>query len=216
MDQSVRYEDDNSLRPAVEKVARVASTDDEWSALVNDRHAPYDESDFTEMVNAVRGFSVGRPKPSLDSRARDYRRYQGERSALEAKGMTEDFREKLFGQKAPPYQHVIEAKEWIESHQARRETKRLSIEATVPANLGEEESLIWLGNYLAEQVGAQGLRRLLGNFDVLQDISWSMPILEYYILNPDEEIETRYLPAPDGTPLGELRSKGNQLAQSLG
>ena len=91
----------------------------------------------------------------------------------------------------------------------------MSIEATVPAKLSGEESLIWLGNYLADHLGAQGLGRLWGNSDVLQNIAWSMPILEYYILNPDEEIDTRCVPAPDGTPLGELRSKGDQLAQFL-
>ena len=101
----------------------------------------------------------------------------------------------------------FEAAEWIESQVKACETKRLSIEFTIPAKLGQLESLIWVEEFLTKQLAcysrpfvgeddARELLRLLENSGAVRGIGWSMPILDYLGVNPEGEISIPPARAP--------------------
>jgi len=222
----VRYEDEESFRQAVEKESRVSLTDTEWAHLAEDRYEPFDDLDVAGLVEAVRRFDSQRPKPSSEQKARRHRLAHVERAALEAREMTEEFREKLFGHKQPPYRNQgLEAAEWIESQVRECESGRLSIEVTVPSKLGPMESLLWANEYLAQQLArcspttednnGHALERFLKESDAIRGLNLSMPMLEYLGVNATGAVSIRRVQAPDGTFLGDLQSKAEQLAKAL-
>ena len=222
----VRYEEEESFRQAIEKESRISLTDAEWSNLVQDTHAPYDGYNFTELVNAARESSKTRSNSSQSIKTRRHRIAHVERAGLEASQMSEEFREKIFGKKQPPFPNQgLEAAAWIESQVEACATKQFGIEVTLPANLGPIESLIWLKEFLTRELEgyppftgndtARELHRFLGKSGAVRSVNWGMPILEYIGPNSEGEICVRRVQAPDGTLLGKLQSMGEHLAQAL-
>lgn len=223
---NARFEDEESFRQEVEKESMVSLTDVEWSELTRDCHAPYDSLSFTEMVNAVRSSSARRPKSSAGLKARSHRVAHVERAGQEAKQITEDFRQRLFGQKHPPFPNqAIKAAEWIESLVEGPSTGRLTLEVTIPAELEMMESLVWLRDYLTQNLGqfdssehndgALQLNRFQKQADAIRSIQWGVPILSYLGMNPEGEFGIKRVHARDGTLLGSLQDMGEQLAEAL-
>jgi hypothetical protein len=186
---------------------------------------PYDDLDVTELVQALREALSHQRKPSLAEKARRYRRAHAERAALEARGMVESFRKELFGHREPPFPNrEIEAAEWIEAQVQKPETKQFNIGVTVPARLGRLESLIWLKDYLAENLNhfspadsdgdSLRLRQYLDACPAVRNSGWGMPLLAYLGVNPEGEIGIKRVQAPDGTLLGRLQRMAEQLAKS--
>jgi hypothetical protein len=186
---------------------------------------PYDDLDVADLVQAAREALSHWRKPSLEEKARRHRRAHVERAALEARKMVESFRKQLFGHKEPPFPNRgIEAAEWIEAQVQKPETRRFKIEVTVPVGLGRLESLIWLRDYLVENLGpcspadsdddSLRLRQSLEACPAVRNIGWSMPLLAYLGVNPEGEIDIKWVQAPDGTQLGRLQRMAEQLAKS--
>jgi hypothetical protein len=223
--KSNEYHDAIALRQEVERKSRRSLTDGEWAMVAPNWSEPYDDLDVAELVQAVREALSHQRKPSLEEKARRHRRAHVERAALEAREMVESFRKELFGHKEPPFPNRrIEAAEWIEAQAQKPETKRFNIEVTVPVGLGRLESLIWLRDYLAENLSpfspadsdddSLRLRQSLEACPAVRKIGWAMPLLTYLGVNPEGEIEIKRVQAPDGTLLGRLQRTAEQLAKS--
>ena len=222
----MRYEDSESFRQAVERESRVSLTDTEWLNLTQDFFAPYDAFDVTEIVNAVRNSSIRRPDSSVGQKARSHRRAHVERAGHEAKQMTEEFRDELFGHKYPPFPNQgIEAAEWIESQVSSPITGRLTLEVTIPAELKMMESLVWLKDYLTQHLGHYSnpeledngllLNRFQEEANAIRSIQWGTPILTYLGINPEGEVGIKRVHAHDGTLLGKLQGMAEILAKAL-
>jgi len=221
------YEGQQELRRAVEIAAKRSVTDKEWDIVAPSWNEPYDDSDLTELLDAVRYLDSTQPKPSAEEKARIHRRAHVERAANETKELAESYRQKIFGHTYPPFvNRGFEAADWIESQVEAYETKRFSIEFTIPAKLGQLESLIWVKEFLTQHLDryslafvgeddARELVRLLENSGAVRGIGWSMPILEYLGRDQEGEITIRCVQAPDGTLLGKLQDKAEQLAKAL-
>ena len=193
--------------------------------LAPDWSEPYDDLDVAELVQAVGDALSYHRKPSLEDKARRHRRAHVERAALEAREMVESFRKQLFGHKDPPFPNRgIEAAEWIEAQVQKPETKWFNIQVTVPVRLGRLESVIWLKDYLAENLGhfapagsdddSLRLRQFLDACPAVRNIGWRMPILAYLGVNPEGKIDIKRVQAPDGTLLGRLQRMAEELAKS--
>ena len=218
-----QYQDQAALRQEVERKSRRSLTDGEWAMVAPDWSEPYDDLDVAELAQAVGEALSHQRKPSLEEKARQHRRAHVERAALEAREMVESFRKELFGHKEPPFPNrAIEAAEWIEAQAQKPETKRFNIEVIVPVGLGRLESLIWLRDYLAENLSPSSsvdsdddpltLRQFLEACPAVRNIGWAMPLLTYLGVNPEGEIEIKRVQAPDGTLLGRLQRTAEQLA----
>lgn len=220
------YENEEALQDALERRLRRSLTTKEWADIGPDWSGPYDDSDFAELLEAVQHSLPRPPQRSRTERAREYQRAHVERAAIEARKMVEEFRNDLFGDKAPPFPgHGLEAAQWIESQDQPPESERVGIEITIPAKLGQLASLIWIKDLLNKHLGdippdsgdedLDGVKRFLDQCDAVRQISWRRTMLSYLGLNPHGEIHIRRVFAPDTTTLGRLQSKAGRLAKAL-
>jgi hypothetical protein len=225
--ESNEYHDEIALRQEVERKSRRSLSDAEWAKIAPDWSAPYGDGDVTELVNTARDSIPAQPKRSPDDNARLGRRAHAQRVALQAREMVEAFREELFGQRQPPFSnHVAQAAQWIEAQEREQEFKtlRFYVEVSLPAPQHYAECLIWLRDYLTEKLGpyssadsnhgSDNLEQILNACEEVLRIGCNRPILDYLGVNQEGEINIKRVYAPDGTLLGKLRNKAEELSKA--
>jgi hypothetical protein len=211
----------------VEKKFRRSLTDDEWAAVAPDWFAPYDDQDVAELIEKLRNTSAQRHKPSAEEKARQHRRSQVEWTARQAQEMVEKFRVELFGHKEPPFPNQLaQAAQWIEA-QAQAQgsnTQRFYLKVIAPRQLDEWGLLVWVRDYLTDFLsrysaadsndGGGLMTQFLNEASPVLRLGYERPILNYMTLNPASEIEFKCVYAPDGTLLGQLQSRAEEVAKA--
>jgi hypothetical protein len=223
------YRDEVALRNAVERKARRSLSDAEWTVIAPDWSAPYDDDDVTALVNEVKCSIPPQSKRSPEDSAQLARRAQAERIALDARAMVEVFREEIFGHKHPPFPlDLAQAAQWIEDQAQMQEfkTKGFHIGVKVPGQLDYFQCLVFLRDYLSENLGgftledrdggSRNFQQALEKCDQILTLSCEQPILEYLGINPEGQISLKRVHAPNDTMLGQLRSRAEELSQATG
>ena len=219
------YRSEAALRLAVEQNSGRSLNNDEWLTIAPDWSEPYGDLDVAELVRAVRDTLPQQNRTSLQEAGRVYRRAHVERAALEAREMVEASRIQLFGSQTPPFPNLgIEAAQWIEAQAEKPGFKRFGIEVTVPGQLGQFESLIWLRDYLNQHLSRISLgdgqddssrfKQFLEECTDVRSLNGGKPILAYLGVNPEGEINIKRVYAPDGTLLGLLQDRAQELAKA--
>ena len=224
------FENEETLRPAVEKASRRPLTEDEWAAVRPNWEGPYDDADVTELAKAAQGVLSKRILPTSEESAFKHRRGYQDRAAQRLRPLVEASREELFGNKAPPFTDVDDVTgpaEWIESYAESTSSQYLSLNTvSVPASLKPMEVLAWLTSTLTRELNqnqasdnrdaSETVKRFVDESDVVEQIRFMKPPeLEYLALNADGERYVKSVQAPNGSILNRLRLAAAQIATAL-
>ena len=109
---------------------------------------PYGDTDVSELLATVRESLPATVPPGIEESDLEYRRTRTERAAIEAQETVEVLCEKIFNQWHPPFSDAMEAAHWIESQVQPANTRKLSLELTVPSKMDHVQALAWFRDRL--------------------------------------------------------------------
>ena len=217
----VRYEDGDELRAATERELGRPLTTAEWDTVDPDGYyrtanTVFDTNDRDDLVTRMRELPA-RPRPSPEQPQREQALAQRKRIAAELKGFVEERRLRVFGRRDPPFpEDARAAAAWVEEEAARSaETARVQLTLVVPATHPDALGLWWLRDWLAETLG-RGMPSTVDEawpklLDLLGDPGSPLihfgpkrRLLSYFGIAPGGEFGIKHVPAPDGSPLGNL------------